>query len=398
MVKLKEILSKMAYYFFYSGVIIETLLVLIDKSAFTNPIEGQIFRITFLLFLVKILLTKYSLKEYAAIVLFCVLGVISYYATGRNEVLRLVVFIASCKDVDMKRCLKTVFYITLVGCGILILLSVTGIYGTVSLTMDYGRGGVETRYVLGMGHPNALQCMVWAVTVLGLYLYGEKMKWYQYGIVLLLNGVFFLLTNSKTSFIVTVFTIVMVFMEVKLSNTRWQKYMNLAGIIIFAGSVGFSVFVAANAYRLYDYYWEFKRGPFPTALLYLNKILNGRMYILVENARFEGTTQTWRLFSGPENNYFFDLGWVRLFYWYGIIPATVFVAFTIWFLIYCYKKNDYMSISLTAALALYNIAEAHIISDYLARNYLFFLLGAAWCGMLKVSVKDKEYGKEKRAE
>lgn len=58
-----------------------------------------------------------------------------------------------------------------------------------------------------------------------------------------------------------------------------------------------------------------------------------------------------------------------------------------------------MAITLTAALAVYNIAEAHIISDYLARNYLFFLLGGAWCGMLKeVGRNKKKERKEKRAE
>ncbi len=395
MARIKEEFSKMAYYFFYIGVVIEVLLVLIDKSAYTNPVEGQIFRITFLLFLLKVFFTKYSLKEYVMIFLFCIIGGISYYITGRNEALRLVIFIAACKDVDMKKCLKTVFYLTLVGCVAIMILAITGLYGTVSLTEDYGRGGIETRYVLGMGHPNALQCMVWMITALGLYLYGEKMKWHQYGIVLLLNGGFFLLTNSKTSFMVTIFTMVMVFIEVKLNNSRWQKYVNLAGIFIFTGSVAISVFIAANAYRLYDYIWNLDRNPVTVTLYYLNKVLNGRMYILVENARFEGTMQTWSLFSSPENNYFFDMGWVRLFYWYGIIPASIFVAFVIWFLIYCYQRNDYMSITLTAALAVYNIAEAHIISDYLARNYLFFLLGASWCGMLKEFITDEKYGKEK---
>ncbi|MDE7047939.1 MAG: hypothetical protein K2P25_08150, partial [Lachnospiraceae bacterium] len=139
----------------------------------------------------------------------------------------------------------------------------------------------------------------------------------------------------------------------------------------------------------------------PITLLFfrLNEILNGRIRILVENNRFEGTVQTWSLFSRPENNYFFDMGWVRLFYWFGVIPGIVFVAFVIWFLIYCYRKKDYMAITLTAALAVYNIAEAHIISDYLARNYLFFLLGGAWCGMLKeVGRNKKKERKEKRAE
>ena len=46
--------EKTAHYIFYMGIIIEVMLVLIDKSAYTNPIEGQIFRLTFLLFFIDL--------------------------------------------------------------------------------------------------------------------------------------------------------------------------------------------------------------------------------------------------------------------------------------------------------------------------------------------------------
>ena len=162
----RTLFSKIAYFCFYAGIVSEVLIVLVDKSAYINPIEGQLFRLTFFLFLIKVCLTKYSRKEYLLIFLFCVLGVISYFTTERNEVLRLVIMIAACKDIDMKKCLKLVFYLTLAGCMVIMLLSLTGIMGTVALTQDYGRGSVETRYTLGMGHPNALHCMVWTLSLI----------------------------------------------------------------------------------------------------------------------------------------------------------------------------------------------------------------------------------------
>ena len=207
MEKRKEIFSKIAYSCFYIGVIIEVLMVLVDKSVLINPIEGRLFQLTFLLFLIKVCLTRYSRKEYLVIAMFLVLGAISYFVTGRNEIVRVVMFIAACKNIDMKKCLKMVFYLTLSGCLLIMLLSVFGIGGDMALTQEYGRGSVETRYVLGMGHPNALQCMVWALTVLFLYLYGEKMKWYGYPVVLGINIFFFLLTDSKTSLLAAAFAI-----------------------------------------------------------------------------------------------------------------------------------------------------------------------------------------------
>lgn len=378
----QSIFSRIAQSCFYLGVVIEVLLVLIDKSAYTNPVEGRIFQITFLLFLVKVCLTRYTGREYAAVFLACIVGAISYFVTGRNEVIRLVMFIAACKDVDMKRCLKLVFYMTLTGCMVIILLSVTGIYGAVSLTQEYRLDGVETRYTLGMGHPNALQCMVWALTTLGLYLYGEKMKWYHYLLTMLVNIFFFLLTDSKTGLLVTVFTVVIVYMTTEKKHKIVSKLGAAIGIATTAFSVGISVVIAGNAYRVYNYVWNNDRTPFTLFLVKLNSLLTGRIRILTENDGFEGTIGTWRLFSRPENNYYFDLGWVRLFYWYGIIPGCIFVAVIIILMIYCYKKKQYPVLALIASFALYSVMEAHAVSVYLARNYVIFIIGQYWVKLI----------------
>lgn len=379
------ILKKIAYYSFYLAVIMEVLIVIVDKSAYINPIEGRLFQITFLLFTAKAVLTKYSWKEYLAVFLFLLLGAASYFVTGRNEIIRVVMFVAACKDIDMRKCLKLVFYMTLTGCVVLILLSITGIYGTVSLTRDYGRGSLETRYTLGLGHPNALQCMVWALTTLGLYLYGAKMKWYYYPVILAINVGFFLLTDSRTSLLVTIFVVLLAF-TVHTHSHLMKKLSAAICIAVSVFSVGISVIIAGNAYRVYNYVWYGDRKPVTLFFNKLNSVLNGRIRILVENDGLEGTVGTWRLFSRPENNYYFDMGWVRLFYWYGIIPACVFVIVLLLVMFYCYRKEQDMALVLIASFSLYSIIEAHAISVYLARNYVFFLLGALWpevlCGLM----------------
>ena len=220
MKKKQELFSKIAYYCFYIAVITEVLIVLIDKSNYTNPIEGRLFQITFLLFFIKVCLTRYTKREYLVIGLFLGLGLITDFVADRNEMVRFVMFIAACKGIDMKQCLKRVFWLTLAGSAVIILLSITGIYGEKALVMDYGRGGEEVRYTLGMGHPNALQCMVWALTTLGLYLYGDKCKWYHYVGALLVNIVFFLLAGSKTSMLMCAFTVFAFFVIPYLKKGR----------------------------------------------------------------------------------------------------------------------------------------------------------------------------------
>ena len=384
MEKRKELFSKIAYYCFYIGVIIEVLMVLVDKSVLINPIEGRLFQLTFLLFLIKVCLTRYSRKEYLVIAMFLGLGAISYLETGRNEIVRVVMFLAACKDIDMKKCLKLVFYLTLSGCLLIMLLSVFGIAGDMALTQEYGRGSVETRYVLGMGHPNALQCMVWALTILGLYLYGEKMKWYGYLVVLGINIFFFLLTDSKTSLLAAVFAIFYAGIYRLVNNETIKRICNISGILITLGSVAISVFIAGTAYHVYNYDWGIDNSALALFLKKLDIALTGRIRSLTGNTRWEGTIQTWKLFSEPANNYYFDMGWIRLFYWYGIIPATIAVIILLVLLLYCIRKKKYMELVMIVSFAVYTVVEAHAISVYLARNYVLFLGGAMWADMLLI--------------
>ena len=384
--------EKTAYCLFYTGVIIEVLLVLVDKSAYVNPIEGQIFRLTFLLFLAKVCLTKYSLREYGIIAFFLVIGAVSYFVTGRNEIVRVVMFMAACKDVDIRKCLKLVFWMTLTGCLILILLSLFGILGTLSLTQDYGRGSIETRYVLGMGHPNALQCMVFVLTLLGMYLYHAKWEWYHYVLMLFVNGGFFLLTDSKTGFLVSACGILLFFAAGIIKNKNLIRVFMIGNMGIFAGSILISIMSAKDAMCLWHYYWEGTTSRKINFYLFLDTMLTGRLHSLIETDNHEGIMETWRLFSRPENNYYFDMGWVRLFYWYGIIPAFLAIAVLTGFMIYFAKKGKMEEMIFFSMFALYTVIEAHIISVYLARNYLFFIIGMYCFRRLE---KPKEY-KEKR--
>ena len=376
-------LEKIAYGSFYLGVIIEVLMVIIDKSALINPVEGRLFQLTFLLFLIKTCLTRYDKKEYAVIAAFLALGAISYFVTGRNDIVRIVMFLTACKNVDMQKCLKLVFYMTLTGCLFIMLLSFFGIGGGIALTQDYGRGSVETRYTLGMGHPNALQCMVWALTVLALYLYGEKWKWYGYVAALAVNTGFFFLTDSKTSLAAAVFAVGFTWIICKCKGEKIIKLCGIGSILVTVGSIILSTVVACKAHYVYEYDWGIDKSKTAYAYKVLDNILTGRMRSLCDNERWEGTISTWKLFAEPANNYYFDMGWIRLFYWYGIIPGLIVAAVILIWMIQCYRRKENMVLMIIVSIAVYTVFEAHMVSAYIGRNYLLFILGASWCQLLK---------------
>ena len=384
-VNLKHILKNVGIYSFYLAVMIEVTLVILDKSEFLYPYEGWTFRITFLLCLVKVLFTKYNRKEYLTIALFLGMGFLSYQITGRNEILRIVMFVAACKDIDMIRCLKMVFWMTLVGCLGIVLLSVTGIYGAKALTKDFGRGGIETRYILGMGHPNALHCMVWALTLLGLYLYHERMKWLHYIVLILFHAGCFLLTASKTSFLISIYMIVGFMMCDYWNGSKGKRFYGFAQTGVFVMSVLGSVMVAKEAMEVWYYNWYSWQQNYTLKTRFwalVDKALTGRISCLIETDQKEGIMSTWRLFSTPNTDYYFDMGWIRLFYWYGIIPAGIAVLVLLLLLWYFMRERKYAEITVIASAALYTVVEAHLVSVYIGRNYILFLVGMYWYKLL----------------
>lgn len=357
---------------FWLGLVTELLIVIIDKSAYINPFEGQLFRLTFLLFFIKLSLTKYSTKEWLCILVFGFIMTLSYFINERDETVRVIVFIAACKGMDIKKVMKVIFWVTMAGCATLILLSVTGVYGTVSVTADFGRGGtgeqlIETRYVLGMGHPNALHCMLWLVVVLAVYSYADVLKWYWFVGFMAMDFVLYFLTRSKTGAIVWALFILIAFAMKYFKICKENRAVYILGALLVFGCVAFAM---VGSHVENTYYT-------PDSLMHkLDKLLNGRYQscYAIEAARLEN----WKLFASPENTVYFDAGFVRLAYWYGIIPAILYVGMNFYLLYQSFRKKDFVLFAMLVTFSIYNLMEAHFISVYILRNYLLVLMGYYW--------------------
>lgn len=352
---------------FWIALVIELMIVIVDKSAYINPYESQLFRITFLLFGMKILTTKYSAKEWFCILLVGGIAACSYFINEKDEIVRVVVFIVSCKDISFRKNMMVIFYVTLVGCMTLILLSVTGIYGAISLTAEFGDRQIQTRYTLGMGHPNALHCMIWMLMMLGMYLYENKMKWYHFLSLFVVNILLYMLTDSNTGMImaaVSVVSIAVLHYFPKWKNASWV-YWTGAGVVLFC--LIFSM-IGAHIGSGWDIGNKFMER--------LDKILNGRYescYRVID-ARLTN----WKLFASPQNQEYFDAGFVRMFYWYGIIPGTLYMAMHFYLIWQGFKQKDYVLMVMVVMFSIYSLMEAHLVSVYMLRNYLLVAMGYYW--------------------
>ncbi len=404
--KLKK--SRLPWYLFYGGLTIELLIVVVDKSNLINPFEGRLFQITFLIFLLKLLLTDYSKKEWHWIVGLELLAFFSYWVTGANELIRIVTFVAACKNIPLKQMMRYAFYVTLAGCAVIVLLSVTGIYGDISLTQAYGRESAETtiyigvepaketRYTLGMGHPNALSCMFLMLLVMAVYVYFERMKWYLYLFLMLLNVGVYALSGSKTSMLITTAFLAGACALTYCRFLREDRFGYLCGLLVFAACIAFSVDAAVCAQRVRDVQWnEFYYGePLDdrhiVTLAKIDRRISGRIISLTDTEANDGMIQTWSLFSRPENmEHYFDMGWVKVFYRYGIVPGIMYLLAHLALLWRIYRRKDACGLAVFTVLAVYTVVEAHLVSFYIGRNFLLMMMGWYFFPAIPDSAEDR---------
>ena len=386
--------------FFFLGLSLELFYELWDKSNWQIGNDGLLFRISFFFFFAKVLFTKYTKREKISVIVFAVIGFVAYKCSSRNDVLRVIILIAACKGIELKKMLKYVFGVTLAGCLAIVLMSIMGIAGTISRTAEYRAGIIEKRYVFGMGHPNALHCMFWALVTLWIFIYWEKLRWYHYLMLAAANYGLFLLTDSRTGVLMTMLALVIAFFvnpgfgrkaenDVKVSEISEGSYKSrgsrlrdinghIAGWAGIAGTLAAVLISLAAAYYglIYNKNGLWRESHFGFVHGIDARFFNGRLWNAYGYP--DSHIGVFRLFSSPECTRYMDLGYYKLFYMYGYIPAILYIAVIIALLWYGMKKKSYDIVMFVTSWAAYNFLEAHEISEYIGRNYLYLIMGTYW--------------------
>jgi hypothetical protein len=347
--------------------------------------EGQICRVTFLLFALKVCFTKYSMKEWIWLTVFVVFTGFMYFVTGQNVALRSVFFVAAMRDIEIMKAMKYTFWLTLGGSILLVILSFFDMGGRGISTTEVFRGGeITTRYHFGFGHPNTFHCGILMLLLLFLYCYHKKLNWQAYLSLLVANFGLSLLTGSQTGFAICSLAILVAMGFHVFPKLRSTNGVYWAGMLVLLFCVGVSILAAV--YADHGRFWT--EGSWAERL---DSIFTGRIKELHFGApSVSARAAEWTLFGGNATfNYRFDMGWVRLFYWFGIIPAALFVISHLLLLNECRRQKDYMALVMITIVAIYTVVEGQFISLFLGRNSLLFLFGMYWGAMLMT--KSDEY-------
>ncbi|MCR5596395.1 MAG: hypothetical protein K6G12_11135, partial [Lachnospiraceae bacterium] len=370
---------------FYLGVLIEVIIMFLGKAQFTNPYEGLMFRIPFVLFAIKVLCTRYSWRDIIAMVIVGGVAVISYLTNTKDELVRFAVFLFAMKDINLKNVLIWVYKLSVAFMILLALLSMTGILGTVFERYEgYGFKEGRWRLCLGVGNSNSLAVMIWALMLLGIYLYHEKMRWVHYLILTVLSVAVYYTTLTRTTLAVMILTVLGAFILQNCKAVRESKHIYFLGGILILAFLGFSIWSACVS----D--WHEFMDP---EVVKISNLLTGRIESLSRFTDGGGHISNWTYFSAPEHDRYFDMGYVRFFYWYGIIPGALAIILVLSSIRESYKRHDYMGFLMIMMFGLFTVVEAHIVSVYIARNYLLFLIG----GYLVTMLRTGSYNKPKEA-
>ncbi len=373
--------KRAADFLFYAALTIELLLMLVEKSEISFTLESYVFRVTFLLTLLAVLIMKHGKNERILVFFAIVFTFFCYEISGKNDLMRVALFLLAARDIDLKKAMKYAFYFSLVGFILIALLSVTGILGDVAVTTDYGREvGEETRYVFGFGHPNTLLGCVYAMVLMWIWIYGRKASALVYGTIIVISIVFSAITRSRTGVAVLALTLVfavIIRLFPKLSEIRALYIVEMLITPVFcvitavlAAGYAEGAYVKGSFFKAGDLFWTIDHG-------LNNRISN--LYYGVEG--HGGILSNWKLFAGHGADGYFDLGWVRLFYWYGIIP-TAFIASVVISLLYvCMLKKDAQAALIILSLSIYTIVEATFVTRYLGRDF-FLLIAGSYLGYL----------------
>lgn len=359
--------------FFYIALFCEVVIFVLDRADWINPYQSMMFRVTFVLFLVKCLCTRYTPREWIFIILTAAFCIVAYSFSIKDEIIRAMVFIIAMKDLDVKRVLKFNYFMTLAGMCLLTLLAVFGVMGELVSPFGYREKSDMFMLSLGLGSSNTLGIQIWLFVALGIYLYHERIDRIGYALIAVLGVAVYFMTHCRVAVLMIMFSAFAGFMFRQFPELSRRKWVYVLGGLITSACIAFSVYSAAVS-TWWDDQSELQRK--------LNIITTGRIMSIYPFENGGGVLSNWRLFSAPDFDRYFDMGIVRLFWWYGIIPGALAFAAVFILFIYQYRRRDHAGYVLTLSVIMFSVLEAHFISPFIARAYVLFLIGGAWYRIL----------------
>lgn len=347
--------TKKGDFLFYLGWIILTLNTIITQS-YLEMYANRIFTIIGIgLLLTKIFLSsKIKKKNLIAIILFLILGVISFYVTKDKRMLWLAIALSSFEKENFYKVAKLTAWLMLCA-TCLIVCSCVLIYGNVGESL---KGGMA----LGMGHPNILHCTVELIVALFLFVYWNKIKLKHIILMFVANKILYCFTWSRTGFFTLLGILLLVFwlkLKEKYIKAEVIYLMSILLIIIFT--------VLPFLYSIY---------PQERIIQTIDNMMTGRLwqsvwYLNISGVRLFGNYYSELYSSKPFA--LLDMGFFRLLAEYGVVIYLLIVIGYILSMRQCVKYRNYGLLFLYVSMIIITCTES--LGTYVFFNVAFLGFG-----------------------
>lgn len=275
----------------------------------------------------KILLTRYTKKEFFLLTPITILALYNYTLSGNIYCVYTILAIACLKDIELSTLFKVLFYSTLCSIIFVGILSFFNIGSPTQITQNFGRGIVETRYCFGLYHPNIWHQAIARCIVFGCIGHYKELNIIHLLILFVFNYFIYRMSVSRTGLLaIWIFLVLVIF----------YKYMNKFMHTLFVKICAFMGII--SVYILYVYFtYDFATTWTLNAQLFDWKVTTGR----IQQALGFLSYNPIQIFSNrfPDDGTLFDLGAFRIFYECGYLWAGLFFLAFLTLIITALKNN-----------------------------------------------------------
>ncbi len=359
----KAVFKKISDIAFIAGVICE---ILVMPSGFVELYYGQkyIILLGMAAFALSLLFSMDIKRDWKILIPVFGFGLLCYYFQKSALVLRLGLLIMAGRTQDRKKIMKFFFFGTVGWMLLAFVLSFFGMSGPLYLQQAFRHWEGEVRWCFGFLNPNGYAFFQIKLLIMGLYLYGDKMKLWVRGLVFAVGLVPLIMAVTKAGLAAyVVFSAAALYLVYAKDKEKQLKILWYGGAVMMAlemlliFTLGIFPYPEENVGQLHNY-WDL-----------MNAVTTGRLSnareVLQQNV--PPVMGSMRALDGVS-----EIGFVDSLYREGIIFVAAYCVLLFVLLYKLYRKKDRYGMFLLLCFTFYTIAESFL--PYANKNGVWLLM------------------------
>lgn len=292
--------------------------------------------------------------------------------TQSNMILYMMIFILGAKGVHFRKIIEWFYKIELIMMTLVIIYSLFGII----TNLAYLAPGRPTRYALGMVYPTDMASHILFLILAKCYLTFPELKWYHYGLFLVLAILMKEIADARLSSYTTIILIVvMIIAQGAQKGNRVARYI----ASLFWTIIPILAYIAIITVINFDINNQMMKKA--------NDLLSGRLLLswqalqkygigwfgkpVIEHG--SGGAKGLHEFFNSANYFYIDSSFIRLLIIYGVVMLFIIVGIMIYISIRSTFKNSYIIPAIMVIVAMSCLVEQHLL-DLSFNPFLLSLL------------------------